>query len=598
MRYFTALLFYRFRHFESAHLKGILEAVMPYRAGVVNVAGEMAFFKRLIQDLQADICKSHELVARLWLDTESGERWVQSLHHARASNKSLPPVERSKLAEDLELSIKDVGSLWASIHSAAHPKHWDMDAWNDDVGISDDYIFAFIEDASYTLIAKMISGLHVGVKAQRCTNVSARLKMLTSISNVDYPDSWPDLPEDGVALPDSPEGWKGYPDFYQSCTDTHDFAALFARFGDSGIGLFCKITNKPFPQLSEEQSEPNLPESLSTQGESKQGTDLEDSQNTQESTADNGPMSKQSTAEQDSSSNKEVTTDTSTSHPHGQTDLDSGETTPKATDQYYVHHGEYLVDKDGNPISVEGYDDDDEPAQSGWMHAGDEVDKHRSEAMLFIARCAGTNREEDYKAIQRWLDYNNPDMSFLTPRAFELARIGGLGLARYALDDLMSDAAMYEQMAVHFAEKRVERLAEAAQLAATLKDIEQKLTAAEAEAAGYRAASGVYSTTQQNLTNKRRILARVEMQLQGARARAPLGPSGRNHAAMGPPVVPGRQTPQLPPAPVTPVRQNPGGQSAPGTSESHGSGSEERQTPAPPAHPRRSREFQESQWGA
>jgi hypothetical protein len=395
MRYFTALLFYRFRHFETPHLKGILEAVMPYRVGVVNVTGEMAFFKGLIQDLQTDICKSHELVARLWLGSASGEMWVESLQHARASNKSLPPVERSRLSEDLQLSIKDVGSLWASIHSAAHPKHWDMDAWNDDVGISDDlsYIFSFIEDASYTLITKMISGLHIGVKAQRSTNVSARLKMLTSISNVDYPDCWPDLPDDGVGLPDSPEGWKGYPDCYQSCIDTQDFAALFARFGESGINLFCKITNKSFPRFAQE-SEPTLPVTSTTEGDSTQGTNLDDGKpHTAQSPADNGSMSMQSAAEQSSTSTgtNQVTMDTGHPSSHGHISLDNDETTSMATgtEQYYavegsLHQGECLVDKDGNPISVEGYNDDDEPAQSSWMHTGDEEEKHKSEAMLFV----------------------------------------------------------------------------------------------------------------------------------------------------------------------------------------------------------------------
>jgi hypothetical protein len=37
------------------------------------------------------------------------------------------------------------------------------------------------------------------------------------------------------------------------------------------------------------------------------------------------------------------------------------------------HQGEFLVDHDGNPIPLEGYDDDDEPSQSGWMHGGDEM---------------------------------------------------------------------------------------------------------------------------------------------------------------------------------------------------------------------------------
>jgi hypothetical protein len=52
--------------------------------------------------------------------------------------------------------------------------------------------------------------------------------------------------------------------------------------------------------------------------------------------------------------------------------------------------------------------------------------------------------------------------------------VGGLGLARYALDDMQSDAAMYERMAERFAEKRVARLGEAAELAETLKKLQSR----------------------------------------------------------------------------------------------------------------------------
>jgi hypothetical protein len=56
------------------------------------------------------------------------------------------------------------------------------------------------------------------------------------------------------------------------------------------------------------------------------------------------------------------------------------------------HQGEFLVDQDGNPIPLEGYDDDDEPSQSGWMHAGDEMETHTADAMHFIARNARTDK--------------------------------------------------------------------------------------------------------------------------------------------------------------------------------------------------------------
>jgi hypothetical protein len=59
---------------------------------------------------------------------------------------------------------------------------------------------------------------------------------------------------------------------------------------------------------------------------------------------------------------------------------------------------------------------------------------------------------------------------------------------------------------------------------------------AESEAASYRSDSAMASNYQQSVTQTRRILARVQAQVQGARVDLPMGLSGRSgRATMGPP---------------------------------------------------------------
>jgi hypothetical protein len=242
----AAFLFYRIRNYDQAQLKAIIEAVQPYRARTINPASEMEYFKGLIMELQTDICRSHELIARLWLNIPFGQVWLDELAAARKLNYALPRATPDRIALDFQFTPREISSLWTPILSAAHPDHWNEQSWED--GLCDDYIFDSMESASYVLIAKMVTGLHIGVRAHRTTNVTARLRMLASISNLEAPDRWPQLPVDGTSLPDTQESWKGYPDFYPVCHENPDFAGIFARFGDPGPTLFTKLVGKPFPE--------------------------------------------------------------------------------------------------------------------------------------------------------------------------------------------------------------------------------------------------------------------------------------------------------------------------------------------------------------
>jgi hypothetical protein len=510
----------------------MIEAVQPYRARTISPASEIDYFKGLIMELQTDICRSHELVARLWLNTSFGLEWLQELSNARKASAVLPRATPERIARDLQLTPQEISSLWSPIISAAFPDHWIERSWHE--GLCDDYIFESMEAASYVLIAKMITGLHIGVRAHRTTNVSARLRMLASISNLDAPDRWPRLPADQRALPDTTEGWKGYPDFYPVCLENQDFAGIFARFGEPGTELFTKLVGKPFPEPERPQSP--TPADIDTQTETQQPDNIDLTQVTESS--QNGPQqtgidgSSQPGAQQGTQAQA-----------HDDIKIEQN---VEDLDPQYDTHEEMFVDQDGNPFTVPTYDDDDEPPQSSWIHTGDETQKHDSEALMYLARIADVNKEEDFRVLNEWLAYNQPDLSIITSRAFELARLGNLGLARYAMDDMRMDADMYGSVAQRFAERRIERLAEAAALADVLKIEQMKLAEIEAEAAKYRTTSGIAATTQQNITQTRRLMAKVQAQVQGARL-SMAGPTrGGRSASMAPPGRRASDTPSIP----------------------------------------------------
>jgi hypothetical protein len=516
-------------------MKAIVEAVQPYRARTINPASEIDYFKELIMELQTDICRSHEVIARLWLNTSFGAAWLNELSIARKANSVLPRATPERIAEDFEFSPQEISSLWTPILAVAHPDHWNEQSWESEAAICDDYIYESMEAASYNLIAKMVTGLHIGVRAHRTTNVTARLKMLAAISTLETPDRWPELPVDGVSLPDTPEGWKAFPDFYRVSIDNPAFAGIFARFGDRGTELCKKVVGKPFP----ERPQSPTPTPADTDKQQPDRIDL-----TQQ--PDKIDLTQQAESSQNGPQIPGSNDSSQAAHSGTPQDPQPLKTEPNADEYDIYDQEELLLDQDGKPFVRATYDDEDEPGQSSWIHTGEETDKHDNDALQYLARVAGASSEDDYRILNQWLAYNQPDLGVITTRAFELARLGGLGLARYAMDDMATDADMYGRIAQQFARKRVERLAEAAALAEVLKLEKQRLAEVEAEASKYRIASGVVSTTQQDINQTRRLMSKVQAQIQGARI-SMAGPAGGIRTnRMAPPSRRGSDTPILP----------------------------------------------------
>jgi hypothetical protein len=536
------------RILDANHIRAILMAVQPVRIRVAVDTSEINNFKNLIQEVQADICKAHEAVARCWLNSESGLQWIETLSSLRKQQKALPHLTPEQMSEDLALSVKEVKALWSSISSVVHPDHWNQDEWYQ--GETDSYIFEEMESTSYNVIAKMATGLNVGPRAHRTLNVQARLRILACVSSLETPDKWPKLPTDIIMFPaDSHEGWKGYPDCYPTCTGNDDFARIFGRFGEAGIAFFTKLANRPYPY---ENSNGDAPETTAqsqsadvTANQDKEVLDLTCSQ----ITANHDKEGLDITSSQITAGNKDKegldpTSSQIKSEPHD-----------NAPESLNTADWDYVLDADGNQVLLVGYDDDDEPIQSSWMHAGDELEKITDPAVQRLAHLAGLDKAEDLKAIADWTAYHNPDMTFITPRAFDVARLGGWGLARYALDDLMADAEVYGNLADHFANRRVARLADAQHLSQVLSDVQKKLATLEEEAAKYRGTTGKATALQQNVTQSKRIMARVQAQLQGARvnaihnprlARGTVPPPSSSQTASSTPHTPTRQTSEAP----------------------------------------------------
>jgi hypothetical protein len=532
------------------------------RVRIVINAAEINYFKNLLQELQTDICKAHEAVARTWLNSDSGQQWIENIANNRKQNKAIPHVTHEQISHDLMLTVKEIRSLWISVSSVVHQAHWNEDSWFD--GEIDSYIFDTMESTSYNMIAKMANGLHVGVRAHRTLSVQARLRILATLSSLDTPDRWPEVPNDVCAFPDSPEGWKGYPDFYPTCTSDDDFARIFGRFGDMGIAFFTKLAGRPYP--SEIPSRPTTPEPTAQPATDEAKVPEDTAGEVVSSQVKEESLHEANTGEPDNAANPEA----------------------------------YILDPDGNQILLVSYDDEDEPVQSSWMYTGDETEKIDDLAMKHIARLAKLDSEEDYKAIEEWNAYHNPDITFITARAFDLARIGGFGLARYALDDLMSDASVYGNLADHFSDRRVARLAEAANLAEVLSDVQKKLAALETEAERYRTTSGHATVLQQNLNQNKRIMARVQAQLQGARVNAIQNPR-LARGTMPPPSSIRRQTASPVPPFQPPTSGSRGlGTQSPQPSSRQSSGPPVRsQADTPAVQTRKDEsEFDESQWGA
>jgi hypothetical protein len=78
----VSYLFYRFRYFDTATMNHLLNGLEPM-SQAVTIHDEVATVKAMINEIQTDICKSHEGMAHLWLASVPGLQWIEGLEEQR-----------------------------------------------------------------------------------------------------------------------------------------------------------------------------------------------------------------------------------------------------------------------------------------------------------------------------------------------------------------------------------------------------------------------------------------------------------------------------------------------------------------------------------
>jgi len=89
MKWFIGTTMYVTRIISAGDLDKIYCHLLPTTPGVVDGDAEMAFVKRMLLELQSDVCHTHELVARAWITGPKGQEFLK-IHQSIRFVASLP----------------------------------------------------------------------------------------------------------------------------------------------------------------------------------------------------------------------------------------------------------------------------------------------------------------------------------------------------------------------------------------------------------------------------------------------------------------------------------------------------------------------------
>jgi hypothetical protein len=319
------------------------------------------------------------------------------------------------------------------------------------------------------LICRMINGFHLGAPHQRTSNVGARLKWLFNITLLENPAYWPDVPKDDNDYPKTPEGWKGYPKHFESCFDNSDFRGIFTRFGNAGYSIL-RIMTKGHPEAAviiEEQAK-----------------DVEICEDEVGDEVDNmSPVGKI------------------------ETEMDMDE---RSFSESPDPAEETMYDGDGNPFNRVKFSDDDQPGQSSWIQTGFGQTKITDDTLARITEYVKAYHKGDMAVLKGYLSHVQPHFSTISERTIKLASLGGIGLARYCIEDLQIDSEVYMEMSEHFKNQSRDALALAARLDQECKELDEQLGNLEKKAYEWRQNSAKLSQSQQRVTKKKRLIANAK----------------------------------------------------------------------------------------
>ena len=337
----------------------------------------------------------------------------------------------------------------------------------------------------------MVNGFHLGAPHQRTTNIAARLKWLSSITLLENPAYWPDLPTNDTYYPKTAEGWKAYPQHVESCLNNNDFLGIFGRFGDSGLSIG-KIVTKGHLQAAAALAGNQVQGALASN--QVQAVDVETYEE------DGGQIV--SPQENDDAETEIGDAQMDMMEMEEETSFSKSLATEDEPDD------DIMYDADGNPFKRVVFKAEDQPAQSSWIQTG-LYRKDNDDTLKQITQYVNAHHNGDMAVLRGYLNHVKPNFSTISERTIRIAELGGVGLARFCMDDLQTDSEIYAEMAEHFQNKSRDSLAEAAQLNKQCQEVDKQIEKLEQSIQEWRLSSKKRSQVQQNLTQQKRHLAKL-----------------------------------------------------------------------------------------
>jgi hypothetical protein len=377
-------------------------------------------------------------------------------------------------------------------------------------------MFSAMRWASLEIIARFANAMHSANANTRYLSVQIRLKILKAVSPLDFPDSWPAISSDPHVHPSTPQAWGSLPVHYPVCFENDTFRGIFCRFGTAGEAILRGLTpgepmlsTPPDDVQTSQQPAPSQQSAAPTDSTSEKDRSSDDSapalQEDHHSVEKPAWPAGHLEAKNKSSERPEHPADPDSCGQPGLSDSEDDDS--------------FFYSQDGRKIATMNLhiDRDIVPTRSSSMRTGNDVDKVSEDVVQQIIELVGVNNAEDCAMVQDFVRMYDPPIDYLTRRAFDLSRMGGSGLAKYAIEDLYCDAETYHRLGDYFQHRRLEALEEAVKVEEQVRVAAAAQEAAESQELAYRQMS-------------RRVNAAKEQQLNALRRASG---SGGSHQATG-----------------------------------------------------------------
>jgi hypothetical protein len=358
-----------------------------------------------------------------------------------------------ELLEALDISPTEFSSLWTPILQVVDSSVWTNTKWRQTsrrVWDDDTYMFSAMRWASLEIIARFSNAMHSTNANTRYLSVQIRQKVFRAVSPLDFPDIWPAVSTDPHFHPATQQAWASLPGHYPVCFANDTSRGIFLRFGKAGEAILSGLTpkasmlstlsgkvqsfQKPTPTqqsttITEPTSQQDPAYSLELASQQDHPTIVKPAAFTD---GDNHTGADGGLAPQNGSSER----------PEPLGDLEPS-VRPSISDS--EEDDSFFYSQDGGRIPAMNLqvDRDVAPNQSSSMRTGNEVDKVPEDVVQQIIELVKANNDDDCAMVQDFVRMYDPPIDYLTQRAFDLSRMGGSGLAKYAIEDLYCDAETY-----------------------------------------------------------------------------------------------------------------------------------------------------------